>query len=349
MKTLVICSLLFIITTSATAIAPPAIEWEETYFQGNYSRFYDVIEASDGGFIVAGFRLHDISSPGDTCLFKLDSSGNLQWAIETEYFNKSLRKVLQMDNLDYISVGAVKALPTSNTSLLLLCTEISGDIVWSQVFEYSNSSVYGSDLDLLPDGGFAVCGYINPTTGMDQALILRTDAQGDTLWAREWGWNYTDRALKVLFIDNGLTVLIYGRLQGSTYGTYLVRYDLDGNLLWETGIPELSGQIAQDMCEANDGGLFILDNYVPSIYHTDYYGHYEWHFGPPGAGQPYGWTIDTTMDGGIIYGGENADNPPNLLLSIGRLVSTSMAIARTVLIAVIASIPESTALLTVLR
>ncbi len=43
------------------------------------------------------------------------------------------------------------------------------------------------------------------------------------------------------------------------------------------------------------------------------------------------------------------ESPPNLLLRIGRWVSTSIAIARIVLIAVIASMPESIAALTVLR
>lgn len=99
--------------------------------------------------------------------------------------------------------------------------------------------------------------------------------------------------------------------QGRTGGAHIVRYNLEGNLLWETDIPELAGEYGQDMCEASDGGLLVLDNYHPDITHTDVYGNYEWQFTPPGFGNNFGWTIDTTMDGGIIFGGENAWSEPN--------------------------------------
>ncbi len=143
--------------------------------------------------------------------------------------------------------------------------------------------------------------------------ILRTDSQGDTLWTREWGWEYNDSALGVLYLDEGLTVLMQGRLESTTGGPHLVRYDMDGNLLWETAIPELAGKHAQDMCEASDGGLLSLTKYAPvMIVHMDYFGNVDWMITPPGIGMPpEGYSISTTMDGGIIYGGQNTPWYPN--------------------------------------
>ncbi len=311
MRASIPASLLLLLTTAAIALTPPAIEWERTYFPGRFSRFYDVNQTSDGGFIAAGFIVIDFSSPADTCLFKFDSSGNLQWASETEYYNKSLRKVLQMETNEYIAIGAVEASQGSTISLLLLSTNEDGNTIWSQVIEYENAKTYGIDFAVLPDGGFAICGEIDPTEGMNQAWILRTDAQGDTLWTREWGWVYNDKAMSILYIDNGLTVLTQGRLQTTTGGPHLVRYDMDGNLLWETNLPEwpsVSAQ-AQTMCEASDGGLLLMDNYWPTIMHTDYVGNPDWWFWPPGSDQPYGYSLSTTMDGGILYGGEERGGP----------------------------------------
>jgi hypothetical protein len=144
---------------------------------------------------------------------------------------------------------------------------------------------------------------------MDQAWILRTDAQGDTLWTREWGWEKQDRAIGILCIDNTIIVLTSGRLEGDPGGTYLLRYSMDGELLHQYRIPELQGEYGMDMCEASDGGLLILTEYCPVIAHTDYYGNVDWICGPPAGAQPYGQSVSTTMDGGILYGGLSLNVP----------------------------------------
>jgi len=65
------------------------------------------------------------------------------------------------------------------------------------------------------------------------------------------------------------------------------------------------------MCEASDGGLLILTEYGPVVIaHTDYFGNVDWMFGPPGGAQPYGQSVSTTMDGGILFGGLSLDIPP---------------------------------------
>ena len=182
--------------------------------------------------------------------------------------------------------------------------------MWHKLYDLSNNDQgYAYGVALLPDGGFAICGEIDPDEGMDQAWVLRTDSQGDTLWTREWGWQYNDKAMEILYIDNGLTVLMHGNTPTTSGGPHVVRYDLDGNMLWETAVEYPPGSVpapyAQAMCEASDGGLLIMDNYTPLIIHTDYFGNTQWYFSPPGIGQDYGWSIDTTMDGGILFGGEN--------------------------------------------
>ena len=240
--TLIVVVLLLLSTTSMQAMDPPVIEWERTYFPDNYSRFYDVIETADGGYLVAGFRIQDISSPSDTCMFQFDSSGNLLWAVDPEYYNQSLQKVLHTSAGGYLAVGAVKVLSTSNISLFLLRVEANGNILWTQAYDSSNQNHYGYDLTQLPDGGFAICGETDPVEGMDQAWILRTDSQGDTLWTREWGWEAQDRARGILCIDNVITVLTSGRLEGDPGGTYIIRYSMDGELLSEYWIPELIGR-----------------------------------------------------------------------------------------------------------
>jgi len=187
--------------------------------------------------------------------------------------------------------------------LFIAAVDFDGNPLWCKNYDIPDSTEYGYSVVSLPDSGYAIAGRRSA-----DAWILRTDSQGDTLWTREWGWIYNDKAMEVLSIDNGLTVLMHGNTPTTSGGPHVVRYDMDGNMLWETAV-EFPGSgpapYAQAICEASNDGLLIMDNYTPLIIHSDYYGNTQWYFSPPGLGQDYGWSIDTTMDGGIIFGGEN--------------------------------------------
>ncbi len=297
--------LLLLLTTSVLAMGPPEIEWERLYFSGHaWSFIRSIIETSDGGFAAT----IGVSADTSYSLYKLSSDGDILWGARSDLDNQGGEHVIELENGDLIVTGWGRETPESNGDLLISRFDSIGQEIWTKLY---NSSYDGSEIGYsvaqLPDGGFAICGEIYPD-GMNQAWILRTDALGDTLWTREWGWQYGDKAVTVLYIDNGLTVLMQGRTETTSGGPHLVRYDLDGNLLWETVLeyPYSGSSLqAQDMCRASDGGLLFLDNYHPRIAHFDILGNFDWFFSAPGSGSNYGWSISTTMDGGFIYTGEN--------------------------------------------
>jgi len=285
------------------AMDPPEILWERTY----PNRLLDVRETQSGDYVCAGWEL---SSGLWKCVFCYDENGEVVW----EYHDPEHPKfyvayaVIQLPGGEIVAVGTgLQEESSSQTSLAITKLSSTGNKIWTRVYEFPDRKTYGSRVTLLPDGGFAVCGYSQEDDEMTQALVLRTDSQGNTLWTREWGWEYNDSALGILYLDEGLTVLMQGRLESTSSGPHLIRYDMDGNLLWETAITELSGKYARDLCEASDGGLLSLTEYAPVIIaHMDYYGNVEWMFTPPGIGMPpKGYSISITMDGGIIYGGQN--------------------------------------------
>ncbi len=307
MKASMTTAILLFLTSGALAMDPaPEIEWEKLYG----SVFLDVQETDSNDFVVAGRRWYNYART----IFLYSSSGDKLWESSVYPYNHVSFAVIQLESGDFVVTGyGTSDESSSQYSLSIYKVSSDGQALWSKVYELENSSrSYGYSLASLPDGGFAICGEIDPAEGMNQAWILRTDSQGDTLWTREWGWQYNDKAMSILYIDNGLTVLMHGNTPTTPGGPHLVRYDLDGNMLWETDIPVLAGEYGQDMCEAADGGLLILTNMYPVLAHTDYYGNVDWYTNPHNRLTiPYGWSIDTTMDGGIIYGGENRWQPGN--------------------------------------
>ena len=298
MKTVLIISLLFVSAVSAATMSPPAIEWERLF----PSPLLDVWETSDGNYIIGSYD----------SLFLIDPNGDIAWVTsssEIGWYYIKFQVLLPLPDGGFLATGVGKELVESSYTIPIIRLTANGDALWTKSYGYNGFTEYAFDATELPDGGYAFAAR----KGAD-AWILRTDSQGDTLWTREWGWIYNDKAVSILYTDSGLTVLMQGRLQTTSGGPHLVRYDLDGNLLWETelDLPHIGPALhAQEMCEASDNGLLILDNYHPAIYHTDYSGYYQWHFSPPGWGSNYGWSVSTTMDGGILFGGENAEYIPS--------------------------------------
>lgn len=279
--------------------SPPEVEWELLYG----SIFYDAHETTSGDIVAVGKRWYNYQRT----IFLYSSQGEKIWESSVYPYNNTSRSVIETAEGDFIAVG--NGWPeegSSQHSLSVYKVSSDGDALWHKLYVLpDNAQGYANGVTILPDGGFAICGEISPAERMNQAWILRTDSQGDTLWTREWGWEAWDRARGVLCIDSVITVLCSGRLEGDPGGTYIVRYSMDGDLLSQYRIPEMEGEYGFDMCEASDDGLLIVDNYNPLIVHTNHYGYFDWSIWAPGLGQPYGWSIDTTMDGGFIYGGEN--------------------------------------------
>jgi hypothetical protein len=279
------------------AIDPPGIEWIEAYFEGYPSSFTEVRETLDGGFVATV----STSVVPQFALCRFNSVGDTLWTAISGRYDQTCYWVEELSDGDFIVTGQARETSGSSTGLLLACCDAEGNEVWSPLYDLPDGSEVGNCVIPLPDEGFAACGLINPASGMDQAWVLRTDADGDTLWSRQWGWTYNDKAMRVIFVDGGLTVLMHGSTQYTAGGPHLVRYNLDGDLLWETSIDELAGETAGDMCYCPwDGGYTIVTQDPGELAHVDAQGNLLWRVYTGSDG----YSIGTTLDGDYIYGGQ---------------------------------------------
>ena len=292
--------LLLLMVSVASGMDPPPILWERTYYQGEIAGFYHVAVTEDGGFALAGYKKEGFGIPSDTCLFRTDANGDLLWATGLGWDRQSAHWVEVLDDGGLVAVGAGKLLATSSYSLFLVRTDADGQILWVRNYDYPDATEDGYCVIPLPDSGFAVCSRRTIEGLGNQAWILRTDSEGDTLWTSEWGWTSTDWAMRVLYIDGGLSVLARGATESTAIGPHLLRYDMDGNLLWETPISELEGLAAQDMYLASDGGYVITTEGLSAcVVHVDWDGNLIWQANLAGEGT----SIAPTMDGGYIHAG----------------------------------------------
>ncbi len=131
-------------------------------------------------------------------------------------------------------------------ALTVYCKSQNPDIIWSDCIGGSALEVV-HDVRNTKDGGFIIAGQsqsmdgdISENNGQDDALVVKVDPWGDTLWVKTFGGSENDKFYSVTeAFDNGY-LLVGGSSSsdGDIHGNngvmdaWVVKVDEDGDTLW---------------------------------------------------------------------------------------------------------------------
>lgn len=312
--TVMLAGILLLSTFLSYGLDPPVKIWEKWYYTGYDSAYFEDIEITSAGNLFITARLFDYTQPFHEIYVALllDQDGEVIWEVPHEFAGGSGYDGAVLPDGSFVITGVAVEDSTSNSvGLYIHRISSEGETIWARIYDYTDTKEEGYGITCLPDGGFAVCGRVHGTGTINagQMWLLRTDANGDTLWTREWGStvpNSPDWGKTVLFSNDELCVLAHGLTDSlPTYGPHLLFYDLDGNYLHGTDYPELYYIFPGDMCTASDSGFIFVTNTFPSISHTDQLGEIMWRHSIESSpnDENAGFCIRQTMDGGYLFSG----------------------------------------------
>ncbi len=291
----------------AYGIDPPEKMWEETY---DVSYFYDIALFGDSTLYIA---TQSGKMYFDGALYVLNLEGDLLWrAGVAAWAGHSGRSLEVLPNGHVVVVGtAAEEEPSPNSDLFIMEISDEGDVLWSHIYADSVTWDIAHDVCVLPDGGYAIAGK-----GHGQAWILRTDANGDTLWTDVWGTHTINFAVGVEYDQENdwIAVLAYGRSDSlQVTSPHMLYYTLDGEYLFGTSYPETPGRNPSDLCRAVDGGYTFVSEYgqgyTPIISHTDDLGELLWFYHIYGFAYGDAYGIDrTVLDDGYLVSGFAVDS-----------------------------------------
>ncbi len=200
------------------------------------------------------------------------------------------------------------------TTLLFTFSFSQGpDIEWIRYYGYPEYD-YGRAVVQTPDGGYVVVGSTTRFDGFDKAYILKTDANGDSLWARNIGTTEICSANSIeLTIDGGFIIGGTSRTTSGDNDFYLVKTDNNGFIEWYRlyGGTDSEGGYAAQL--TSDSG-YIMIGYTSSfgqglpmgnvyIVKTNASGDTIWTKTYGGVEPDVGCSIRQTFDGGYIIAG----------------------------------------------
>jgi hypothetical protein len=156
------------------------IQWSREYSgEANESYGYSIVQAKDGGLVVAGTKLSQ-AEDSDAWLIKTDIHGSLLWSrtfggAQSDY----ARAVIATPDGGYAIAGSTCSYGAGQTDAWLLKTDAQGNLQWSKTYGGTNNDEAYAIVQ-ADDGGFALAGYTESFGygGRDMWLIL-TDAYGN--------------------------------------------------------------------------------------------------------------------------------------------------------------------------
>jgi len=222
----------YLIKTDSTGVET----WGQTYGGSEWDFAESVQQASDGGYIIAGYA-GPIGSY-DIVLLKADSLGNELW--RKTYGGSQIdeaKAVEQTDDGGFMIAGITASEGAGGYDFYLIKTDSLAGIEWSRTYGGPGSDVCFS-AQQTSDGGYILAGYTNSHgPGIPNWLnlyLVKADSVGDTTWTRVHGVANQDEAAYSVHqtSDGGYILGGYLHPMGSL-DVYGLKTDSLGFLEWD--------------------------------------------------------------------------------------------------------------------
>ena len=242
--------------------------WTKTYGTNVYELGYGARQTLDGGYIICSQTSASGAGALDIWLIKADSLGEIEW---TQTYGGSDndwgRFAQQTSDSGYVILGQTESYGAGGYDLYVIKTSMDGDTVWTNTYG-GMSSDYTASMQQTSEGGYVILAT-SPmfSAGGHDAWLIKTDANGDTLWTRAYGGAEQEDGYFILQTSDGGYILTGATLSYGNGGrdVFVVRVNALGDTLWTKTIGGTGDEIGYCIQETQDGGYIIVGQ-------TDSYG-----------------------------------------------------------------------------
>ncbi len=272
--------------------------WTETWGGASWDGGHYVCETSDSGYIIAAYTESFGAGGKDIYLIKIDANGVEQWTKTYGAGNQDVAYcVCETADSGYIVVGYING-PSAwvKGDLWMLKTDRDGDTLWTKIYGGAGED-YGVTIRETADSGYIIAGVnSSASAGGKDVWLLKTNAQGDTLWTKIYGGTLEDVGYDVnVCSDSGYIVTGYinGTGQWTPGDLWLLKTDASGDTMWTKIYGGAGEDFARNAFPTHDGG-YIMGGATGF-----------------GAGSGDVWLVKTNAIGDTVwaetYGGTNID------------------------------------------
>ena len=198
------------------------MQWNRTYSDLPLNYCSDLVETSDGGYLLAGGTGRRYFE-ANMWIIKTDEHGNMEWnqtyggREDTEAFS-----LVKTSDGGYVIAGRIED-SFGHYDFWLVKIDGSGNMRWNQTYSGAGRETAHS-LVVTSDGGYALAGVTSGGIGNQSyidALMVKTDAGGNKIWNQTYGGTGDQYIFSLVETSDGAFALA-----GFTCSTYAGPFDL---------------------------------------------------------------------------------------------------------------------------
>jgi hypothetical protein len=303
----------YLVKTNALGVEVWYGTWGDTMEDGGSS----VRQTADSGYIVAGYTGSYGAGGHDVYLVKTDVQGGTVWTRTYGGANGDAGNAVALTgDGGYVITGYTWSYGAGNADVYLVKTDTAGDTVWTRAYG-GTSTDEGYSVQQTYDGGYIVAGTTGSFgAGADDVYLIKTDADGDTVWTRTYGGNSNDEGYSVLQTsDSGYVIAGYTSSSGAgNQDVYLIRTNAAGGVVWTKTYGGSLRDWGNSVAPVAGGGYMITGvtrsfgagNQDVWLIRTDSLGNADLLNTFGGTGNDIGNSIQATSDGGWVIAGSTS-------------------------------------------
>lgn len=182
-----------------------------------------------------------------------------------------------------------------------------GDKEWVQFYKDPKAKQWGHSAQQTADGGYIICGSTYRQSSDGNALLIKTDAQGNWLWDRVVEEAHVGFSVATC-TDGGYICAGQTNKYDSQGDTYILKTNVAGEKTWSSTFKNTGPDYGITVKQAIDGGFVITGNEQNAttdigLYKMDASGKKLWEKTFGGGMNDQARSLDMAPDGSIVVAG----------------------------------------------
>jgi len=220
---------------------------------------YHIIPTSDGGYIMAGIQ-RNFDTNNRFYVLKTDALGNKEWDKVLQGDIKGVgASISEAYDGGYITSGYISDTITK-ADMYVAKLDLQGNVEWEKTYHVTPNTDIGAYITKWKNNKYLLTGGIRPTN-IREMYIAQLDIEGAVEWEKIYNIeeNRVIQARPIILAD-GFISTTYTFSDSDHYNSQLIRFDLEGNIVWETpllGDDADDNWYLKDIDTTADGGYIL--------------------------------------------------------------------------------------------
>ena len=235
--------------------------WDNTFGGLAEDVGYSIVNANDGGYVIACLTRSYGKGGSDGMLVKFNSNGDKEW--EKLFGGKGFdyfRSIIKKSKIGYIVSGGTRSFSEGDSEGWILSVDDNGFLIWQNTYGDNGEDGFNMVKETTNNGYIAI-GYSSSffSSGMSDIFMARIDSLGNKVWQKYHGGKQEDRGYAVWQCADGGYVIAG---ETSSYGNgkndiWVIKTNSIGTEKWNTTFGGNGVDIGRSIIELPGGGFII--------------------------------------------------------------------------------------------